>query len=69
MSLRKAINAKCKECIYDEKSGLGGSLQQINACTSTSCPLFKVRPRITAKRHISQVVEHKAQVLFGKERH
>lgn len=45
MSLRKAINAKCTECIYDPIGGEGGKLQQIEACTSYACPLYPVRPR------------------------
>lgn len=43
-SLRAAINAKCKECIYDPNSGGGTWRQQIGACTSPKCPLFEVRP-------------------------
>jgi hypothetical protein len=44
MSLRKAINAKCKDCIYDPLSGLGHWRQQVEACTAKSCPLWPVRP-------------------------
>lgn len=44
MSLRAAINAKCKECIYDPLSGGGTWRQQVEACTSYKCPLFPVRP-------------------------
>lgn len=43
-SLRGAINAKCKECIYDPRSGMGTWREQVTACTSYSCPLFAVRP-------------------------
>jgi len=46
MSLRKAINEKCKECIYDEYA-LGNWRQQTGACTSPNCPLFPHRPRST----------------------
>lgn len=45
MSLRKAINAKCKECIFDPFSGAGKWREQVEACTSTKCPLFNVRPK------------------------
>lgn len=48
MSLRQAINDMCTQCIYD-KSAAGGKLQQIEACTSTQCPLYAVRP--VSKRH------------------
>lgn len=43
MSLRKAINTKCKECIYDE-NGKGTWRQQVEACTAYECPLYPVRP-------------------------
>lgn len=45
MSLRKAINEKCRECIYDPIAGRGTWRQQTEACTSLRCPLFLVRPR------------------------
>lgn len=45
MSLRKAINEKCRDCIYDPNSGLGNWRQQVQACTCTSCPLFPYRPK------------------------
>jgi hypothetical protein len=44
MSLRKAINDKCIECIYDPIGGPGTWRQQVEECTSKSCPLFPVRP-------------------------
>jgi hypothetical protein len=43
MSLRKAINAKCKECIYDSYQR-GNWRQQAQACTAPGCSLFPVRP-------------------------
>lgn len=44
-SLRGAINAKCRECIYDPHGGGGTWRQQVTACTSYKCPLYPVRPR------------------------
>lgn len=44
MSLRAAINAKCKECIYDPIAGKGTWRQQVEACTAPACPLYPVRP-------------------------
>ncbi len=44
LSMRKAINAKCKDCIYDPKSGLGTWRQQVEGCTSTNCALYPLRP-------------------------
>ncbi len=43
-SLRGAINGKCKDCIYDPKSGLGTWRQQVGGCLSPACPLYPVRP-------------------------
>jgi hypothetical protein len=43
MSLRKAINAKCRDCIYDP-AARGTWLAQVAACSASSCPLWPVRP-------------------------
>ncbi len=45
MSLRRAINDKCKECLFDPIGGNGTWKQQTAACTSKACPLWPVRPR------------------------
>lgn len=45
MSYKSAVVAKCKECIYDPISGIGTWRQQVEACTSYSCPLFDYRPK------------------------
>lgn len=42
--LRGRINAMCASCIYDPQPGNGNWRQQTEACTSTACPLFEVRP-------------------------
>lgn len=47
-SLRAAINAMCKGCIYD-KFQPGNWRQQVEACTSPGCPLYPVRPVSSAK--------------------
>jgi len=44
LSLRGAINAACKECIYDDKGGAGSWRQQVEACTVFKCALYPVRP-------------------------
>ena len=49
-SLRKAIDGKCFECIYDEKSGLGTWRQQVEKCTIESCSLWAVRPISAPKK-------------------
>ncbi len=55
MSLRKAINAKCKDCIYDPLSGLGSWRKQVEGCPSTSCSLYPFRPKTYSKRADTQV--------------
>ena len=44
VSLRRSINAKCKECIYDPSCGGGTWREQVAKCSSTGCPLWPVRP-------------------------
>ena len=43
MSLRNAINTKCKECIYDPHERRSWR-QEVEKCTSTSCFLYEYRP-------------------------
>ncbi|WP_206363580.1 hypothetical protein [Sphingomonas crocodyli] len=38
-----AINAKCRECIYDRLS-VGNWREQVAACASSNCALHSVRP-------------------------
>lgn len=42
-SMRAAVNAKCRECIYDPIEP-GGWRQQVEACSCWGCPLYTVRP-------------------------
>jgi hypothetical protein len=44
MSMRAAINAKCKDCIYDSCAP-GNWRQQVEACTITGCSLHPYRPK------------------------
>jgi hypothetical protein len=53
MSMRKAINEKCKDCIYDPKSGGGTWRQQVEACTITTCSLWPMRPKAKPNRAIT----------------
>ena len=52
VSLRAAINAKCKDCIYDPLSGLGTWRQQVEGCTCLDCPLWPIRPRSSGQTAI-----------------
>lgn len=42
-SLRAAIDAQCKGCIYDPISP-GTWREQVGCCSSSNCPLHSVRP-------------------------
>ena len=64
MSLRKAINDKCRSCIYDNAAP-GNWRIQVHLCPSTDCPLYPVRPlssgdsalekaRIAAANHLAE---------------
>ena len=44
MSLRAAIDAKCKDCIYDPLCGGGTWREQVAQCSSVDCPLWPYRP-------------------------
>jgi prophage regulatory protein len=43
ISFRTAINAKCKDCIYDPKEK-GTWRKQVEHCTITTCSLHTIRP-------------------------
>lgn len=60
MSLRKAINDKCKECIYDPIAGRGNWRQQVEACTSRACPLYIVRPTSSGMKGESEATPREA---------
>ena len=42
-SLRIAINAHCRSCIYDSQAA-GSWLAQVTLCPCTDCELHEVRP-------------------------
>ena len=47
MSLRAAVNAMCRSCVYDPLD-YGTCAQQIACCTNRTCELYSKRP-ITCK--------------------
>jgi len=57
MSLRKAINDKCRDCIYDPESGLGTWRQQVEACGVTTCPLHPYRPVSSTGKILKELAE------------
>lgn len=60
-SLRKAINAKCKDCIYD-LAAPGNWRQQVQSCPSLKCPLWPFRPKSKSNRYLAP------QELFESEK-
>lgn len=44
ISLRRAINEKCKDCIFDPQCGGGRWREQVAQCSARNCPLWPVRP-------------------------
>jgi hypothetical protein len=47
----KAIEMKCKECVYDPIGGKGSWREQVKNCQGTSCPLYAARPLPTGEKH------------------
>jgi hypothetical protein len=47
MSRTKALNEKCKQCIYDPEFG-GTWREQVENCTTSSCPIWQHRPKTSA---------------------
>ena len=63
MSLRKAVNEKCRDCIHDDLAP-GTWLQQVILCSDESCPLWKLRPK--SKSSIPESVLSSHVVKSGK---
>ena len=47
MSLRKAVDQKCKDCSYD-LTAPGTWRQQVLLCSAKTCPLWAVRAKPTS---------------------
>jgi len=62
MSLRRAINEKCKDCIYDPLCGGGNWRQQVSACAIKSCPLWPYRPQSQSRAGVSSQSERTAEM-------
>jgi hypothetical protein len=61
MSMRAAINAKCKDCIYD-KCAPGNWRQQVEACTISTCSLWVYRPKSSSGRDGGRSVQKPADL-------
>jgi hypothetical protein len=64
-SLKKAIEAKCKDCIYDELD-TGSWRQQTENCTSKDCPLWEVRPVTIKSRDAARTPSKKSKGTDAK---
>lgn len=62
MSLRKSVDAKCKDCIYDPMVS-GSWRKQVEDCVCTDCPLWDVRPTTGATRD----AKRKVKIIASKE--
>ena len=62
MSLRKAVNAKCRQCTYDPFD-VGTAAQQIAVCIDSDCPLHSVRPITTKRLPISLLEAYRVDPL------
>ena len=67
MSLRKAVNAKCRKCTYDPFD-LGTAAQQIAVCIDSDCPLHSVRPITTKRLPISLLEAYRVDPLTLDDR-
>lgn len=67
MSRQKAINAKCKDCIYDPLCGGGTWRQQVEACTIKTCALWPYRPKSRPRPSLSSSVNGDANSLSPME--
>ncbi len=67
MSLRKAVNAKCRECTYDPLD-VGTAAQQIAVCTDSDCPLHPVRPITTKRLPVSLLEAYRVDPLTLDDR-
>ena len=47
----KAIEMKCKECVYDPIGGKGSWREQVKNCQGNACPLYVVRPLPVGEKH------------------
>lgn len=65
MGLRSSINAKCKDCIYDDANP-GNWRQQVTWCTVTTCPLYEVRPTSASAREAPQIDQEGAAISAGE---
>jgi hypothetical protein len=54
MSMRKAINDKCRDCIYD-RCAPGTWRQQVQGCTISTCSLHPYRPKASTGRSKASV--------------
>lgn len=52
---KKAIDANCKECIYDPLAG-GTWLEQVEKCITPHCALYSFRPLTNATKAVERQI-------------
>ncbi len=55
MGMRQAINAKCRDCIYDSCAP-GTWRKQVEGCAIPSCALWPYRPKASGKVRSSAIL-------------
>jgi hypothetical protein len=64
-SLRSAIDAMCRNCIYDPEWGNGTWREQVEACSSANCPLHVVRPVTLKAQKASKEARRRSLACIG----
>lgn len=67
-SLRKLIELKCRDCIYDPMD-VGTWREQVAACTSANCPLHAQRPVPRHCRRNGEIIPEAIRNLREKLAH
>ena len=59
ISWRKAVDAKCRECNYDEFDN-GSWRAQVESCTMIDCALYAIRP-VTGETRKNRAVAYRIE--------
>jgi hypothetical protein len=65
VSLRTAIDAMCRSCIYDPGGANGTWREQVQGCSSGNCPLHPVRPITVKAQKRDADARHAVARAFG----
>jgi hypothetical protein len=71
MTKQEAINAKCKDCNYDELDK-GTWREQVESCKATDCSLWEFRPITAATRkkrtdeRVAAMTDEEREVYYSR---